>query len=219
MSEHIGRSRPAIKRPTARGLERTFKPYAIELGYLVYAWNRLQDRFGLLFWDLSGIASGRHAFAIWHSVTNDRAQREMLRATIESPMTKFEGESRAKADLLWMVNHANKMADNRNDAIHSPFILNIGRGGTELRSASGGGHPRAEKLKDKDLKVEFRYYADCADVLSEFAEAMHRYLGKVDPTWPDRPLLPHLDRSLNHRPARPRTPAKSRRHLVQFDRT
>jgi hypothetical protein len=208
-----------IVRPTAEGLARKFKPYAVELGYLVYSWGRLQEVLGRLFWVLSGISNGHHALAIWYAVPSDRTQREMLRALVESKHSSRLNEyPRAKADLIWMINRANSLADQRNDAIHSPFILIVNYRSTKLRSAHLDGHPRAIKLKDKDLKVEFRHYADSVDVLSLFGEAALRSLRKVDPAWPDRPLLPHLDRSPSRKAARRQKPSKSRQLLVQFER-
>jgi hypothetical protein len=94
------------------------KPYVIALGELVIAWNSLQENLADLFWVITGVSNGAIPLAIWHSTNNDRAQRQMLRAAVEAAFAK---EKKIKDDILWLVDRANALADQRNDAIHSPF--------------------------------------------------------------------------------------------------
>ena len=190
-----------IVAPTQAQLARKFRPYAVELGYLLYSWNRLQEVFGRLFWDLTGISNGRLPLAIWYAVPSDRTQREMLRAAIHAHPARLKDHPRARDDLIWMINRANSLADQRNDAVHAPLIFNTDARGTKLRSAYLAGHPRALKLKDKNLMVEFRWYADSADVLSRFGERAHYCLLQNGAAWPDRPKMPHLDLPLQKQQA------------------
>jgi hypothetical protein len=68
-----------VRVPSQKQLEKQFEPYAIELGKLVYAWNRLHEKLFDLFWAVTGLQNGNIANAIWHSIDRDRAQRQMLR--------------------------------------------------------------------------------------------------------------------------------------------
>jgi hypothetical protein len=72
-----------VKIPSQKRLEQQFEPYAIELGKLVYAWNRLHEKLAGLFWTVTGFQNGAVASAIWHSTDSDRAQRKMLRQVAE----------------------------------------------------------------------------------------------------------------------------------------
>ena|SRR5258708_375181 len=62
-------------------LNEIFEPYVLALGKVAHAWNYLQEALALLFCTITGMDESI-ALAIWHSTTNDRTQREMLRAAI-----------------------------------------------------------------------------------------------------------------------------------------
>jgi hypothetical protein len=47
-----------IKVPSQKQLEKQFRPYAVELGRLVYAWNRLHEKLAGLFWAITGFKNG-----------------------------------------------------------------------------------------------------------------------------------------------------------------
>jgi hypothetical protein len=135
------------------------------------------------------------ALAIWYSTNNDRAQREMLPATIAA--TKVERWTiipKAPVDLRWSLDRTDGLAEERNNAIHAPCSLYIGGaqgGGSEMGASFYLGHPRAKKLLGKHLLVEFDWCERYSETLSEFT-------GKLETTvafpttypWPDRPLLP-----------------------------
>src|ERR1700730_14728696 len=68
------------REPTETEQEAAFRPYAEELGRLVYAWNRLHVHCAELFHVATGIKSRDVALAIWHTTFSDLSQRKMLRA-------------------------------------------------------------------------------------------------------------------------------------------
>ena len=99
---------------------------------------------------------------------NDRAQREMLRAAAK---VKFSNEPhmpyvpphpRALEDVEWLLNEIDRLADRRNDAIHSPFWQAYRGDEVKIEPAVNLGHPRARKLAGKDVLTEFRWYQKCA---------------------------------------------------------
>src|SRR5215211_6790047 len=95
-------------------------PYITALGELVIAWNSLQEQLAELFWTVTGISNGRVPLAIWHAANSDRTQRQMLRAAAENAFAT-DKDKKTRDDILWLLDRANSLADQRNDAIHSPF--------------------------------------------------------------------------------------------------
>jgi hypothetical protein len=180
---------------TPQQLARRFRPYAVELGYLIYSWNRLQEVLARLFWQLTGMPDRLTALAVWYAVPSDRTQRDMLRAALEASHEKrLKDFPTARADISWLMKKANDLSVQRNDAVHAPLKFEQSSRGAKLRSAHLGGHPRALRLRDKDLMTEFRWYADSADALSLFAEkAFHCLAGVPNQQWPTRPVIPQLE--------------------------
>jgi hypothetical protein len=197
--------------PTGEELERKFLPYAIQLGKLVYAWNQLHESLGQLFWTVLGETPGATALAVWYSTNNDRAQREMLRAAAVASLSIWSScPPKALEDILWLLGKIQTLADQRNDTIHSPFTFNVDADGAKLISSYVWGHPRALKLKGKDLMAEFKWYCECADTCTRFTRDVREALISRGRSWPDRPQLPRLDQFQSRKPVRPQKPAKSR---------
>jgi hypothetical protein len=136
-------------------LEAAFAPYINAAGQVVHSWNQLQESLGKLFAAITGKAS--MALAIWHTPHSDRTQRDMLTAAInETSDEKWKGYSHtAKADILALVAVANGVADRRNNAIHAPVSLAIDRRKLVPIPIYFHGNPRALRLKDKDVIMEF----------------------------------------------------------------
>jgi hypothetical protein len=97
----------------------------------------------------------------------------MLRAAAEVMFgTELHGRASPKLlqDVLWLLDQAQRLADRRNDPMHSPFILSYGAsGGVTVVPAVFLGHPRAGKLQGKNVLMEFEWYRDCARILADFA--------------------------------------------------
>ena len=57
------------------------EPCIMALGKVAHAWNYLQEALGQLFVAVTGLEP-HVGEGVWHILKNDRAQRDMLRATI-----------------------------------------------------------------------------------------------------------------------------------------
>jgi hypothetical protein len=90
-----------IRQPTQEELERQYRPYALELGKLIFSWNRLQVHLCRLFSVMAGCDQDFIAQAIWHSTPSDLAQRKMLRAAAEA---RIVTDDSAKNEILWILN-------------------------------------------------------------------------------------------------------------------
>src|SRR5665213_1757972 len=111
-----------VKWPTQKELTAAFELYAVAVGRVAHAWNYLQEKFALLFVEVTG-ADRTLALAVWYSVSNDRTQRGMLKAAINAgPERKWESAhlSGVRSGLLWLLSEAETLGDARNDAIHAP---------------------------------------------------------------------------------------------------
>jgi hypothetical protein len=179
-----------------RARVRAFRPLAIELGWLVYEWNRLQAALADLFADIVCKGDSRVPLAIWHTINSERDQRRMLQAAIDATYILESPKPRAHDDISWILKQLNTLAGRRNDAIHSPlvFITQLDAAGqmegVDILPMYFFGNPRAAQLKDKSLLQEFKWYRDHLGRLAHFAETLHFALVFPDFSWPDRPQLP-----------------------------
>jgi len=176
--------------------ERLFRPIAIEIGWLVFEWNRLQEHLAELFAQISNPHSPDIPLAIWYSIDNDRARREMLRAAAKARFTDSTGSLRNEGDAIdWLVREVNKLTDRRHDAIHAPFnfVINADVQQIELHPSVWLGNPRARKFHGKDVLKEVSWHRHTARVLADYALTI--FYAVRDPshlTWPDKPQMPHL---------------------------
>jgi hypothetical protein len=180
-----------VRMPAWEELDKRFEPYAIQLGWLAYAWNSLHDNLGGLFWTLTGMQNGKIPLAIWNAVQNDRSQREMVKALAEVALSD---KPKQKGEILWVLERATAFEERRNNAMHTPFTFMIDAEGPQLTSKWISGHARAQKLKDKDLLKEFEWCGRTANALAIYTRQMNVSLrdSKVMP-WPNRPHLPTLE--------------------------
>jgi hypothetical protein len=181
--------------------DRKVRPYATELGNIVYFWNGLQESFYNFLWFVTGKGNPSVARAICFSIQSDRVQRAMLKAAVKAaPNTVFEGRSQARDDILWLISKADNLGEQRNDAVHSPYFLSESERVATLVAADFIGNPRSKNLSGKDLMAEFKWYAASARALWVYSTEMQRALLFSEEPWPDRPLLPTLGQKSSRRP-------------------
>jgi hypothetical protein len=185
-----GEAQPRIvKWPSDDEVKTHFEAYALAVGRVAHAWNYLQEALGQLF--VLVVDGNRSAtLAVWYSTDSDRTQRNMLRAALVAS----GGDNRwaklpsARRDLLWLIDRANALADQRNNAIHTPASLSTDADGsmmTASHNAFFSGHPRARRLWGKKLITEFEYCEKYAEALYDFARKAETALGFEQCPWPD----------------------------------
>jgi hypothetical protein len=213
-----------------------FEPYATAIGYLVREWNSLQSNLCDLFCIVldprlgEPVAPGQIELmietskvgsayrAIWHSVPNDRGQRNLLLKSAE----KMQSPDIYK-EIDWLIRNANAVGAQRDDAVHSPFAMQLGTP-LEFVAESFGGHPRATNLKNKKLLDEFKAYTQRAMLLRDYAYALRLHLlachhsPDAPPPLPRRPSLPdapgknrQADQRRSSPPKSPKRPPRSSR--------
>jgi hypothetical protein len=200
-------ARPVIIRtPSLNALDKMFKPYAFELGKLVYRWNRMQESLCKLFWRVLGFENGNVPIAIWNVIPSDRMQRSVLMA---GATDQFGEGSQEYEAVKWIVDQANSLADGRNDALHTPYVFLTSDTGTTFVPNYIYGNARAKKLKDKDLMAHLKYYQEWADVIGHYAERVRFSMNAPTRPWPEMPTRPTLKPSSPRKRSQSRKPIKS----------
>jgi len=120
-----------------------------------------------------------------HGVVCDSERHETARKAqvrhYRNDLWPVEEVPRAPDDLKWLLDRADKLASDRNNAIHAPCSLYLrGDGSSEVMAAvrsANAGNRRAKNLEGKDLLIEFRWCAAMRCVLASLPQCSH-------PRWP-----------------------------------
>ena len=173
-----------------------FDEYHAALGQVASAWNEFQDTLCQLFAALLPGSPAGITMAIWHSQQSDRSQRRMLSAVIEGDALGnfgLEKPEKAKEDVAWLINEANKLSGRRDEAIHAPCFLQITLEGEKrmtMVSSYYTGNPSAKILDEKNIVAEF-YISDArATTLTAYSLRMINAIASKAYAWPSkRPSL------------------------------
>jgi hypothetical protein len=164
-----------VKLPTDEETKSAFEVYTLALGKVAHAWNYLHEKLAQLFCVITE-SERAISLAIWYSTTNERAQRDMLKAAVAAVnLERWEKLPKAKEDLKWCLDKVDVLAGHRNNAVHAPCSLYIGGGndgGSEMGAAFFQGHPRAKELQGKKVLIEFDWCERYAETLTRFAQKL-----------------------------------------------
>jgi hypothetical protein len=149
--------------------------HAEALGHVALAWTRLHEIMAFIFSQLLRPVPEERAWAIWHSIKNDRAQRDMLLALATVALPNNGGRFKA---IKWAVDKLGPLENSRNDALHSPYVVLHGDDRAMVISNDLTGNKRAENLAGRDLGIELESYdkkfTAVADYLWEVVRAFGR---------------------------------------------
>jgi hypothetical protein len=194
--------------------------HATLLGHVSLAWTELHETMASIFAALLSPDSKSKAWAVWHSVGNDRTQRGMLLAvaahTLESGDKRF-------AELKWSIDQMDSLENKRNDALHSPYTIAFEDRRLKLIPNHFTGNKRALNLQQKaDLWDELRSYRENIGALNSYLRQIGASLSgfgavtrsRAEPLeLPPRPSLPrpaHANARKHPTPrARPHKPPRS----------
>ncbi len=173
-------------------IEESWQPYIQALGEVAHSWNQLHEALAYLFSCATG-TNQNVAYAVWHAVRSDLAQRHILKDAVAVSDNYLEKWPNAQAEINWIIDRTNELANRRNDAIHAPVEMELGFGTGQLFKISAShftGNPRALSLKGKDLVKEFHWYRNYSDTLIDYTKRISLALTWPDEPWPERPSLP-----------------------------
>lgn len=181
--------------PTSEDIDATVglrAKHAAEIGRIAIEWNSLHDTLGKLFAEVVAPERPRVAMAAWGAVASDRSKREMLRSAAIWQFREDESEAKWLGELEWLLGQINPLEDRRNNAVHAPYGFLIEEGAVKFTPFVWSGNPRAEKLRDKDLSMEFSSCADHIRLLIVYVRDLLIMRSEASRTcaWPERPRLP-----------------------------
>lgn len=184
-----------------------FKPYATAIGQIALAWNDLHETLCALFVALTGAVYDEMLQAAWQSLPSDRAKRGLLRATVQQmDYDMCQRNPLAQNEMKWFFGQLDRLEEDRNNAIHAP-LSNFSHPTWKLLAEALNMPPlrqpgvqpddvrwnkRAEKLKNKNLLVEFRCVRDEIIAFNEYADEIESAWNWTDDgkdKWPQRPQL------------------------------
>jgi hypothetical protein len=162
--------------------------YGTRIFEVVLTWNHLHESLATLFHTVRGGEDDRVSLEKWYELRNDWRQRRQLSKAAKA---RFSTESapgyEVGMEIEWLIDQCDLLADERNDAIHSPFAYSLDDSGPKFVAAYARGNPRAIRLKDKDLIAAFRACAEKAQALANYALALDIYLRQPTLPIPERP--------------------------------
>jgi hypothetical protein len=167
-----------------------FHEHAALVGKIAILWNELHERYGIAFGKIVNPGNFEMGLNIWQAVWNDRAKRSMLLAAINTLDTKVHG--RFVTEMTWAINKTDSLEDNRDTAVHAPYITSHNEGRFRIISSDGLRHRRAEKLSGKDVKLELESYEANLRAIMEFIGGLgvHFDWPEAKFAWPERPSMP-----------------------------
>lgn len=202
---------------TPDGVAETAKPPLIALGLLVLAWNDMQEKLAELFWAVTGIPNGRLPLAIWHSLRDDRTQRIILQAALESGLgdrPQARGKDglkwlkKAKQNINWLLGEVNGLVNDRNNFVHAPFMFKTETDDEtsplEMTPFDFFWNPKATALKGKALMDVMACHRHNTAALGTFALALKMKINNPSDPWPTKPHKLSVEEFRRHKETKDR---------------
>jgi hypothetical protein len=178
------------------GIREDAKPYLIEIGLLVVAWNDLQEKLAELFWTVFGTSNGLVPLTIWHTLRDDRMQRVVLQASIDAGLGERAAKKgrdgprwlkQSRTKINWLLEEVNTISQDRNNFVHAPFMFSVADNNRlTMVPWDFFGNPRAKALKGKNLMQRHR---ENMAMLGTYAIGLKFNINKESSEWPTKPRL------------------------------
>jgi hypothetical protein len=185
-----------VRLPSQEEIEaanKALQPYFLALGKVAHSWNHLHEELGKVYCAVTGLELSI-GMAVWHSLKSDRSQRDILEGAITAAAEAEEwqeGHPGALDGVTHLVNETNKLANDRNNAIHAPCDALPNGIDFEIMPITFFRNEKAAKLRGKDILKEFTWYERRANTLRKHARDVRLALDAQLP-WPDKPRMPAL---------------------------
>ena len=184
-----------------------FRAYTTVIGELVWASNYAHGAFEILFSHVATPTEFQTGRSIWHTASSDGGQLHMLVAATEVSVRLSE---KMRANILWAVEKARKLAESRNDAVHSSTIILSTIPPVKVALSELGTKPkRYKKLGNTtNLKEHFRSVKSDLWKLGLYVHALWPHVAGFDelPPLPRRPQLISIPKSNSKKPYRRPSP-------------
>jgi hypothetical protein len=145
-----------------------FRPYALAIGEATLSWNDLHVELGMLFVTVSGGGYVNEFFERWNSIRSDAQKCKLLLETAEASLNlTSERDQKAFAEVTWLLDSVNVLADDRNTVTHAP--LTSTPTASIVFANAWPGDRFAQKLEGYDVLAEYRRLRDTAILLRDYA--------------------------------------------------
>lgn len=140
-------------RRLSKNLETPVKEFSALVGDVMWAWNYSHAAFSRLFAILISPANLQVGFAMWHTLHNDRTQRELLWAAAQVVLAK---NRKMLNRVEWAKRRADALSTTRNDAAHlaTAFAVHLSEPQVVLDVLSTA-PKRVRRLENRDLNKTF----------------------------------------------------------------
>ena len=96
--------------------------YCVAVGLVVYEWNDLHDKLARLF-ALIREGDRQETLREWYAIGATRAARKAQVRHYQDDSDRWKKSPRGPDDLKWLLDRVDKLASDRNNAIHAPCSL------------------------------------------------------------------------------------------------
>jgi hypothetical protein len=161
----------------------------VAIGEATLSWNDLHVELGMLFLTVSGGGYANYFLAIWNSIRNDGAKREILLAAAKVSLNPaLERDQRAFEEVKWIIDRVRDLVGYRNTVADASLTAtptaNI------VFPNAWPGDRFAQRLEDYDVLAEYRRLRDTAIMLRDYSGRLAQAIARERPSWPVRPVLP-----------------------------
>lgn len=190
----------SLTRRIPKEIEVALQKYATVVGEVVWASNYAYGAFEVLFSHVAtpgnGFQTGRH---LWHTAGSDGAKLKMLHVATTASTCLSEP---MRVRILWTIEQAKKLAELRNDAVHSATFIKLEKNGDSrlLISDIGTKPSRSEKLRaEPNLKKKFHALKGDLLQLAQYVHEIWPHIAGFDhlPRLPARPRFRSIPRSVS----------------------
>lgn len=125
------------KRKDTHPLEKAaLERHATAVGEIVLAWNDLHEHLSFIFSTILAHPHPLVAHALWTTLANDSAQRDLFLAVLEMP--DIGPPPRIREKFKWAMKHVGSLAVYRNDVVHGATGFQLNDKGVEMGFSTSG---------------------------------------------------------------------------------
>lgn len=184
--------------------------HAKRIGKIAWAWNELHSLFQIFFAHFVDMAKLEFGISVWHALSSDAAQREILEALAKEKWGNTKNVT--LCHLLWATKMAGRLSGLRNAYIHSCMEYTVTPLGKSIYPSIFANPKHAKKFSNDSAKDFHAIHSDLKSVAAHSRLIFRRFFDTKDAprSWRKTPILrsfPKSEQGLpTHNPLNPQNP-------------
>lgn len=178
-----------VRRSFPKRHKESLAPLANEIGWLVLAANAAHGVLHMIFVTIMDKKDPRLGGEMWNALRSDKAQRDLL---VEAARYSRNVPDSVFHRLEWAADKIGKLSAIRNDAAHTPFMVEWGSGnkGKVFPQITSIPTARGDRISAQP-KIEKYFKTAAADLnhLAAYCYMLLRILYDSNESWPNKPRL------------------------------